>query len=105
MIGGKPIKETLEEKKQDEGWEGWKVPILLLHDVIEKHIEQGLDSIVFAVETKVDEVSKSKKRPKDGYLTILGLTMDKEVRDSHLKANPKPLPVDPPGQIDQFPPW
>jgi hypothetical protein len=102
MIGGEPIKETLEKKRND-GWEGWKVPVLLLHNVIEKTIEQGQDYIVFAVEIK--GTSNSKKRPKDGHLTILGLTMDKKVRDSHLKANPKPLPVDPPGQIDQFPPW
>jgi hypothetical protein len=100
MIGGESIKEMIE-KKRNEGWEGWKVPVLLLHDVIEKHIEQGRDHIVIAVEGKIN----GKKRPEEGRLTILGLTMDKEVRDSHLKANPKPLPVDPPGQIDQFPPW
>lgn len=96
------IKENLE-KKRAEGWEGWSIPVLLLHDVIEKHIVQGLDQIVFAVEN--DE--NGKKKPSGGRLIILGLTMDKAVRDAHLKvpSNPKPLPVDPPGEIDQFPPW
>jgi hypothetical protein len=102
MIGGESIKKNLEEKKT-EGWEGWSVPVLLLHDVIEKHIEQGLDQIVFAVENK----ENGKNRPTGGRLIILGLTMDKTVRDSHLKvpSNPKPLPNDPPAEIDQFPPW
>jgi hypothetical protein len=102
MTGGESIKKTLEEKR-NEGWEGWKVPVLLLHHVIEKSIEQGLDYIVIAIESK----EYGKKMPEDGHLTILGLTMDKEVRDSHLKvpSNPDPIPYDPPGQIDQFPPW
>ena len=101
-MGGESIKKTLEEKK-NEGWEGWKVPVLLLHSVIEQSIEQGVDYIVFAV----DGADNGKMRPNEGRLTILGLTMDKDVRDSHLKvpSNPHPIPQDPPGQIDQFPPW
>lgn len=99
-MGGEPIKKMLETKRS-EGWEGWKVPILLLHSVIEHSIEQGLNHVVFAVEGK----NNGKKRPEEGRLTILGITMEGAVRDSHLKANPHPLPQDPPGQIDQFPPW
>lgn len=101
MTCGDSIKKTLESKKKIEGWEGWKVPVLLLHSVIEKSIAQGLDYVVFAVEGK----SNGKKRPDEGRLLILGMSMDTAVRNAHLKANPKPLPEDPPGQIDQFPPW
>ena len=102
MIGGESIKKTLKEKRSD-GWEGWKVPVLLLHSVIEQSIEQGQDYIVFAVENK----ENGKKRPNESHLIILGLTMDKDVRNSHLRApsNPREIPQDPPGQIDQFPPW
>ena len=100
MMGADPIKETLKNKKE-EGWEGWKVPVLLLHSVIEQSIAQGLDYIVFAVEGKAN----GKKIPEGGKLYILGLTMDRKVRDSHLGGNPKSFPEDPPGQIDQFPPW
>ena len=100
MMGEEPIRKVLETKRS-EGWEGWKVPVLLLHSVIEKSIEQGLDHVVFAVEGKLN----GKKRPEEGRLTILGITMDQDVRNAHIKANPQPLPQDPPGQIDQFPPW
>ena len=100
MMGGEPIKKMLETKR-NEGWEGWKVPVLLLHSVIEQSIEQGQHYIVFAVEGKIN----GKKRPEGGRLTILGLTMDQVVRDAPLQANPPPLPQDPPGQSDQFPPW
>jgi len=102
MIGGESIKKTLEDKR-NEGWEGWKVPVLLLHSVIEQSIEQGQDYIVLGVEGK----ENGKKRPNESRLVILGLTMDKVVRNSHLKvpSNPKPVPQDPPGEIDQFPPW
>jgi hypothetical protein len=101
-MGGESINETLERKKKD-GWEGWKVPVLLLRDVIAKHIEQERDHIVFVVENK----ENGKKRPTEGRLVILGLSMDQEVRNSHLKlpSNPHPIPTDPPGEIDQFPPW
>ena len=101
-MGGESISETLERKKK-EGWEGWKVPVLLLRDVIAKHVEQERDHIVFVVENK----ENGKKRPDEGRLVILGVTMDQEVRNSHLKlpSNPHPIPTDPPGEIDQFPPW
>ncbi len=101
-MGGESIKETLEGKKK-EGWEGWKVPVTLLRDVIAEHIEQERDHVVFVVENK----ENGKKKPNEGRLVILGLTMDEDVRNSHLKlpSNPHPIPTDPPGEIDQFPPW
>ncbi len=101
-MDGESINETLERKKK-EGWVGWKVPVLLLHDVIAKHVEQERDYVVFAVKNDENE----KASPNGSRLVILGLTMDEEVRNSHLKlpSNPHPIPTDPPGEIDQFPPW
>lgn len=100
MKGGAPIEKILEDKR-NEGWEGWKVPVSLLRSVIEQCTEQDQKHVVFAVEGD----DNGKKRPKGGRLTILGITMDRAERDSYLKANPHPFPEDPPGQIDQFPPW
>ena len=101
------MEESIRERlalKKSEGWEGWIVPVPILMRVITTCIEEGEKHVILAVKSKGNGI----RRPEEGKLNILGHTMDKELRDSYLKeyvSNPPPIPEDPPGKIDQFPPW